>query len=84
LLFLTGWAEVKVRQVQNYIKMVERHRKLSDMIMGSFTEGSLNMNEMSIKQFTTVSHKHKKSPAQIATFTKPDNGYTAGLSQRQH
>jgi len=25
-----------------------------DMIMGSFTEGSLNMNEMSIKQFTTV------------------------------
>jgi len=54
------------------------------MIMGSFTEGSLNMNEMSIKQFTTVSHKHKKSPAHVATFTKPDNGYTAGLSQRQH
>jgi hypothetical protein len=43
------------------------------------------MNEMSIKQFT-LSHKHKKSPAyyHATAFTKPDNGYIAGISQRQH
>jgi len=38
LLFLTGWAEVKVRPVQNYIKNVERHLELSDMIMGRVSQ----------------------------------------------
>jgi hypothetical protein len=38
LLFLTGQAEVKASQVQNYIKKVERHLELSDMIMGRVSQ----------------------------------------------
>jgi hypothetical protein len=38
LLFLTGKAELRVRQVQKYIKKVERHLELSDMIMGRVSQ----------------------------------------------
>jgi hypothetical protein len=81
-LFLMGKAEVRAGQVQNYIKTVERHLEFSDVIMGRVSQKEAMKCPLSN---SLLSHKHKKSPAyyHAATFTTPDNGYIAGISQRQ-